>query len=116
MPKSASEQHLRTQQDELQRRYRTLTKRIAALDTDIGRELDSERQLVLEERLADLTTDRDRVQVELTEIEFRLSRSQETVPKVIGTAPPNGATKVPRDLTTIRIQFDRPMASDTMRA
>ena len=58
--------HLETQSTELQRRYNTLTKRIAALDTDIGRELDSERKLVLQERRSDLAAERDQVQDELT--------------------------------------------------
>jgi hypothetical protein len=31
------------------------------------------------------------------------------VPEVVGTVPPDGARNVPRDLLTIRIQFDRPM-------
>ena len=129
MPTSASEQHLRTLRGELLRRYDTLTKRIDALDTDIGRELDSERELVLQERRADLAAERDQVLEELTEIERRLSGSEgvaaqvgtgdgttepreaRAAPKVIRTDPPNGATSVPRDLMTIRIQFDRPMDS-----
>jgi hypothetical protein len=78
MPTSATEQHLRTQQAELQRRYGTLTKRIAALDTDIGRELDSERKLVLQERRADQAAERDQVLNELTGIEHRLSGAQGT--------------------------------------
>jgi len=128
MPTAATEKHLKTQLDELQRRYDALTKRISALDTDVGRELDSERKLVLEERRADLAAERDRVLADLTEIEFRLSGTQgtatdaapgrtardsqrgKTAPMVVGTDPPNGATNVPRDLMTIHIQFDRPMA------
>lgn len=129
MSSSATEKHLRTQLDELQRRYDTLTKRIAALDTDVGRELDSERKLVLQERRGDLVAERDRVLAEITTIELQLGGGQGTVmpaepvgaareprqsqaaPKVIGTDPPDGATDVRRDLTTIRIRFDRPMRS-----
>jgi formylglycine-generating enzyme required for sulfatase activity len=73
MSASASEQHLKTQQGELQRRYDTLTKRIAALDTDIGRELDSERKLVLQERRADLDAERKQIMVGLTQVDQQLS-------------------------------------------
>lgn len=50
---SVVEKHLRRQLDELQRRYNSPTEHVAALDTDIGRELDSEHKLVLEERRAE---------------------------------------------------------------
>ncbi len=128
MPTSTLETHLQTQAGELHRRYDTLTKRIAALDTDIGRELDSERKLVLQERRDDLVAARSRDMDELTEVELRLSSTQstatqtesggvvresragKTAPTVIGTNPPNGATNVSRGLGTIHIQFDRPMA------
>jgi hypothetical protein len=50
MSVSAAEHNLTTQLGELHRRYDTLTKRIAAIDTDIGRELDSEHKLILQER------------------------------------------------------------------
>jgi hypothetical protein len=127
---SAQYRDLEVKRGELRRRYDTMTKRLAALDTDIGRELDSERKLVLEQRRADLTAERDQVLNEMTEIELRLGGGQETPtrarregdvmhsrqgkagPKVIETDPPNGATNVPRDLTTIRIRFDRPMDSE----
>lgn len=129
MSSSATEKHLRTQLDELQRRYNTLTKRIAALETDIGRELDSERKLILQERRGDLVAERDRVLAKIATIELQLGGGQGTVmpveaggaareprqsqaaPKVIGTDPPDGATDVRRDLTMIRIRFDRPMRS-----
>lgn len=51
---------------EAQRRYDTLTKRIAAIDEDIGRELDGERRLSLEARRDDLVKERDAVQSQLT--------------------------------------------------
>jgi hypothetical protein len=68
MPTSASEQHLKTQQHELRRRYDTLTRRIAALDTDLGRELDSERKLVLAERRVELAAEREQVAQDLEHI------------------------------------------------
>jgi hypothetical protein len=69
MPTSATEKHRRTQLDELQRKYDTLTKRIAAVDTDIGRELDSERKLILQERHADLVAEREQNAAEMKRIE-----------------------------------------------
>lgn len=105
----ASERHLKNQYDELLARYDILTRRIAALDTDIGRELDSERRLVLKERRADLVAERDQILDEMTAIELRRGSKAPAAPEVIGTDPLNGATNVPRDLMTIRIQFDRPM-------
>jgi CHAT domain-containing protein len=78
MSSSATEKHLKTQLDELQRQYDNLTSRIAALDTDLGRELDSERKLVLEERRADLAAKRDTISSRQAEIE-----SQEDSPKKV---------------------------------
>lgn len=68
-PSGAAMQHMRIQRDELQRRFDALTRRIAALDTDIGRELDSERRLALEDRRADLVHERDGVTEEMTRLE-----------------------------------------------
>ena len=64
---------LKTKLGELQRRSDTLTKRIAALDTDIDRALDSMTHQVLEERRNDLATERDQVASEIEEIERRLA-------------------------------------------
>ncbi len=72
MPTSVNMQHLKTQQGELRRRYDTLTKRITALDTDIGRELDSERKLVLQERRAELAAERDQITDGISRIELQL--------------------------------------------
>ncbi len=69
----STEHHLTTQQAELQRRYDTLTRRIAALDTDIGRELDSERKLVLTERRAELAAEREQVAQDLERIARQLA-------------------------------------------
>ena len=73
MPTSATEKHLRTQLDELQRRYETITDRIAALDTDIGRELDSERKLVLQDRRRDLIAERNQIAADIERIEQQLA-------------------------------------------
>lgn len=70
---SASVRLLKTKLGELQRRSDTLTKRIAAVDTDIDRALDSMQRQVLEERRNDLATERDQVASEIEEIERRLA-------------------------------------------
>ena len=77
---SSQHRDLEVKREEMRRKYDTLTKRIAALDTDIGRELDSERKLVLQERRIDLATERDQVLADLTEIEIRLYGTQEAAP------------------------------------
>lgn len=61
--------HLETQRRELEEHYETLTRRLAALDTDIGRELDSERRLVLEDRRAELSAKRDENADRLEDVE-----------------------------------------------
>lgn len=60
---------LQNQRAELQRRYDTLTKRIAALDTDIGREMDSERKWSLQERRDELATERNEVMAKLDDFD-----------------------------------------------
>lgn len=70
---SASVRHLRTQLNELQRRFDILTKRIAALDTDIGRALQSLDKQVLEERRAELALERDQITAEMDSIEQKLA-------------------------------------------
>jgi hypothetical protein len=67
---------------EAQRRYDTLTRRIAALDEDIGRELDSERKLSLEERRAEFVRDRDAVMSELT-IAYRANGDMENLQRKV---------------------------------
>ena len=70
---SASVRHLKTRLGELQRRFDMLTKRIAALDTDIGRTLQSLDKQVLEERQADLVLERDQVTADMESIERQLA-------------------------------------------
>jgi hypothetical protein len=65
----ATSRHLQQQLTELQGRYETLSKRIAALDKDLSRALDSEAKLVLEERRQELVTERARVTDDMTRIE-----------------------------------------------
>lgn len=76
MSLTSSQHHdLEVKRDELQRRYDVLTKRIAALDTDVGRELDSERKLVLQERRADLDRERSAVAADIDRVERQLTGS-----------------------------------------
>lgn len=65
----AAKRHLRQQLVELQGRYEMLSNRIAALDKNLGRTLDSEHKLVLQERRQELVTERDQVAEEMTRIE-----------------------------------------------
>jgi hypothetical protein len=61
--------NLQDQLVESQRRYSTLTKHIAALDSSIGRELDAERKLTLEERRNELVAERDEILTHLKQLE-----------------------------------------------
>ncbi len=65
--------HIETQLAELEQRRVTLSKRIGALDTDIGRELDSERRLALEDRRAALESERSQVAAQLASLEHQLA-------------------------------------------
>lgn len=65
--------HLETQFREQKRRYDQLTIRIAAVTDDLGCELDSERELVLKDRLEKLIDEREQVQTLLRTIEHALN-------------------------------------------
>lgn len=66
-------QHFEAQLAELEKRRATLTRRIDALDTDIGRELDSERKLMLQERRQNLVNERQQVVDQLEAVEHQLN-------------------------------------------
>ena len=68
----AAQRHLRQQLAEWQGRYETLSKRIAALDKDLGRTLDSETKVVLEERRQELIAEREQAAEQMAQIEGRL--------------------------------------------
>ena len=68
----AAKGHLRQQLTELQTKYETLSNRVAALDKDLGRAVDSEQKLMLTERRQDLVTERSRVADEMIRIEEQL--------------------------------------------
>lgn len=61
--------HMSQLRQEYQAQYEQLTARINAIQKDLGRALDSEQKLILEQRLQDLTAERERVaeQLELLE-------------------------------------------------
>lgn len=65
--------HQETQRQELDRRYKKLSERIAALDTDLGVETDSERKLSLKERREQVIAEREEVTSKLREIEPQLA-------------------------------------------
>ena len=76
---SATRERLETQHDELKRSYETLTKRIQALDLDIGREHDTEKKQTLVERRAERVSEREEVITKLEEVEQQLA-GQTVVP------------------------------------
>ncbi len=73
MASSVTENHLITKLGELQRRYKALTTQIAALDTDIGGQIEEFRKQPLRERLAGLVSDRDQIVAEMTSIQSQVT-------------------------------------------
>ena len=69
----AARRHLQQQLVELQARYEMLSRRMAALDRDIGRETDSERRFVLQERRQGLAQEREQATDEMALMEKRLA-------------------------------------------
>ena len=67
-----AQRHPQQQLAEWQRRYETLSKRIAALDRDLGRTLDSETKVVLEERRQELVAAREQAAEGIAQIEKML--------------------------------------------
>ena len=70
---SIAQRHPQQQLAEWQRRYETLSKRIAALDKDLGRTLDSETKVVLEERRQELVAAREQAAEGIAQIEEQLA-------------------------------------------
>ncbi|MBK9234084.1 MAG: hypothetical protein IPO15_25405 [Anaerolineae bacterium] len=70
---SIAQRHPQQQLAEWQRRYETLSKRIAALDKDLGRTLDSETKVVLEERRQELAAAREQAAEGIAQIEEQLA-------------------------------------------
>lgn len=68
----AARRHLRQQLVELQGRHETLSTRIAALDKDLGRTMDSEHKLTLQGRRQELVTERSQVVEEMAQIERQI--------------------------------------------
>jgi hypothetical protein len=71
-PSRSGRRWLEQRRDELQGPLVTYDRRIKALRSDVARELDAERRAVLEERLAEVTQARERIQAEIEEVERRL--------------------------------------------
>ncbi len=75
---------IKDQWAELDRRYRELTKRIAAVDKDLGQTLDSERRLVLAEHRDDLAAQRVTVAASMAQLERRLAEDELQRPSLPG--------------------------------
>ena len=73
-------ERLQTELGEMQRRYDNLTRRIAAVDTDLGREMDGERRLILEERRTELAGKREQTSTSMTQIERELAEQEASKP------------------------------------
>lgn len=85
---NAATRHSHQQLTELQGRYETLSKRIAALDKDLGHTLDSETKLVLEERRQELVAERDRAAADMARIEQQLAGVGVVAPSLAAQAAP----------------------------
>ena len=70
---SSARERLEAELARLQTQYETWTRRIAALDTDIGRALGRLEKQVLEERRGEVVTEREKVASQMQEIEARLN-------------------------------------------
>lgn len=94
---------------EARRRYDQLTDLINALDTDIGRELDSERKHTLQEKRTDLVRERDSAAAELSALGWGVSdgNNEEIRAKIaellsaLDGKQPERAHKILGDIVTI---------------
>jgi hypothetical protein len=68
-----------------------LSRRITALQTDLGRELDSERTLVLKERCADLSSEREQVAANIQVLEQQLAATGLASTGSVASTPPQTA-------------------------
>lgn len=71
-PAQGARRRLEQRRLELQTPLETYNRRVVALAKDLARELDSQRKVILEEQLAEVTAERDKLQTELDEIEDQL--------------------------------------------
>lgn len=92
---SSQRERLLTELDELQRRFDNLTSRIRAVDTDLGRVMDSEHRLTLEERRAELAASREKATVRMAEIEALLGQIAEHEVPPVQAQESKSATKPP---------------------
>ena len=70
---------------EAQRRYDQLTARIAALDTDIGRELDSEHKFTMQQARTELAKERDAAVSELSALGWEPQHTPATIEGRVAT-------------------------------
>ena len=84
---SPKEKLLRMQLDELWKRFDAVTKRIAALDTDIDRALDTRTKQVRKEERAELEAEREQVVDAISRVELQLSSSGFLDPGPVPSSP-----------------------------
>ena len=73
---TSSRDRLQTELNELEDRFNNLTRRLAAVNKDLGRALDSELKQTLEERQSELTGKREEVSKRMEQIERDLAKLQ----------------------------------------
>lgn len=71
-PTPSQRRHLEQEHSELQRRYDSLSRSIAALDTDISRTLEEYRKQPLEEQRAERAAEREQLASRMAQIEATL--------------------------------------------
>lgn len=94
---------------ELQNQYDTLTRRIAAIDRDLGHETDGERRLALQERRAELANERSTVANRMQEMDTQPARKTDGAIIVAGYDPMQDGrvSNVEATLRTMDQKLDR---------
>lgn len=95
-PSAGLRERLQTELDELQRRYDNLTSRIAAVDTDLRREMDGERRLTLEERRVELALHRDTTAARMAQVEAQIDQIAKPEPRRVQVEEPKPSVKQPK--------------------
>lgn len=99
---------------EAQRRYDQLTARIAALDTDIGRELDSEHKFTMQQARTELAKERDQAVSELSALGWEPQHTATTIEGRVATVEETQRDHGGR-LTAIERHIHPPLAVSVLR-
>lgn len=99
---------------EAQRRYDQLTARIAALDTDIGRELDSEHKFTMQQARTELAKERDAAVSELSALGWEPQHTATTIEGRVATVEETQRDHGGR-LTTIERHIHPPLIVSVLR-